>query len=154
MRNNMRQLKCFIASAFGKKDVDAIYSKVVKPVLLQKKITPIRVDQVEHNDDIDDKILKSIDECDFCIADLTYARPSAYYEAGRVHGLRKPVIFLARYDHFDHQEGDDLGNYRIHFDLQMKNIIQWSNPTQTLKKKIRLQNQCRNKADVEILAGR
>ena len=132
----MRELKCFIASAFEKKDVDLIYEKVVQPVLRKKSIIPLRVDRVEHNDDIDDKILALIKECDFCIADLSYARPSVYYEAGRVHGMGKPVIFLARSDHFKHRENDELGNFRIHFDLQMKNIIKWAEPTATLKKQL------------------
>ena len=84
----MRELRCFIASAFEKNDVDTIFTKVVQPVLSKKGIISLRVDRVEHNDDIDDKILELIKECDFCIADLTYARPSVYYEAGQVawHG--------------------------------------------------------------------
>ena len=132
----MRNLRCFIASAFGKKDVDIIFTNVVKPVLRQRSITPIRVDRVEHNDDIDDKILELIEACDFCIADLTYARPSVYYEAGRVHGMGKPVIFLARSDHFKPKEDDLFGNFRVHFDLQMKNIIKWTGPTVTLQKRL------------------
>jgi len=132
----MRELRCFIASAFEKSDVDTIFTKVVQLVLSKKGIIPLRVDRVEHNDDIDDKILELIKECDFCIADLSYARPSVYYEAGRVHGLGKPVIFLARSDHFKPKKDDELGNYRIHFDLQMKNIIKWAEPTATLKKQL------------------
>ena len=132
----MKDLKCFIASAFGKKDVDSIYTEVVKPVLKNGKIKPMRVDRVEHNDDIDDKILELIDRCDFCIADLTYARPSVYYEAGRVHGMGKPVIFLANSSHFKPKEADEFGNFRIHFDLQMKNIIKWTKPNKTLERKL------------------
>ncbi|HET6460821.1 MAG TPA: hypothetical protein VFG29_08545 [Syntrophales bacterium] len=132
----MRQLKCFIASAFDKKDVDNIFFKVIRPVLTIKRINPLRVDRLEHNDDIDDKILELIDECDFCIADLTYARPSVYYEAGRVHGLRKSVIFIARSDHFNPRVDDEYGNFKVHFDLQMKNIISWKKPTDTFQKRL------------------
>lgn len=132
----MKKLKCFIASAFDKKDVDIIFTKVIRPVLRQQSITSIRVDRVEHNDDIDDKILELIEDCDFCIADLSYARPSVYYEAGRVHGMGKPVIFLARSDHFISKQDDLFGNFRIHFDLQMKNIIKWTSPTTTLQKRL------------------
>ncbi|GAG18337.1 unnamed protein product, partial [marine sediment metagenome] len=130
------RLSCFVASAFGKKDVDAIYSKVVKRVLAELKIKSLRVDRIVHNDDVDDKILELIDVCDFCITDLTYARPSAYYEAGLVSGLGKPVIFLARSDHFRDKPGDENGNLRVHFDLQMKNIISWTSPVPTLHKKL------------------
>ncbi len=132
----MRKLKCFVASAFGHKDVDTIFTKVIKPALCQRKITPFRVDRVEHNDDIDDKIWELIDACDFCIADLTYARPSVYYEAGLFHGMGKPVIFISRSDHFKPKEDDINGNLRIHFDLQMKNIIDWANPTATFQERL------------------
>lgn len=132
----MRKLKCFIASAFGKKDVDKIFAEAIKPVLNKRKIVLSRVDRVEHNDDIDDKIIQLIDQCDFSIADLTYARPSVYYEAGRVHGLNKPVIFTARSDHFQPNKGDEFGNFRIHFDLQMKNIIQWKETTDYFCKRL------------------
>lgn len=132
----MRQLRCFIASAFGKNDTDITFTKVIQPVLLQRNIAVQRVDRIEHNDDIDDKIRELIEDCDFCIADLTYARPSVYYEAGRVHGMEKPVIFLARSDHFKRRNDDSYGNFRIHFDLQMKNIIQWTVPTAALQKRL------------------
>jgi hypothetical protein len=132
----MRSLRCFIASAFGKKDVDIIFTKVIRPVLRTRRITPDRIDRVEHNDDIDDKILELIESCDFCIADLTYARPSVYYEAGRVLGKGKPVIFLARSDHFNPKEDDQFDNFRIHFDLQMKNIIKWTEPTTSLRNRL------------------
>ncbi len=132
----MRKLKCFVASAFGRGDVDQIYAKSIKPVLKSKKITPLRVDKVEHNDDIDDKIIELIDICDFCIADLTFARPSVYYEAGFVNGLGKQVIFTARSDHLRTTAGDTLGNLRVHFDLQMKPIITWIRPTPSLNRKL------------------
>lgn len=124
----MRKLSCFVASAFGKTDVDKIYNKSIHPTLKSMNIKCHRVDRVEHNEDIDDKIIELIQKCDFCIADLTYARPSVYYESGYFSGLGKEVIFTARKDHFSPNEADVQGNQRIHFDLQMKNIIQWNNP--------------------------
>jgi len=115
-----------VACAFGKEDVDEIYGNAILPVLKSLGIKTYRVDQIEHNDDIDDKIIELILKCDICIADLTYSRPSVYYEAGYFKGLGKPVIFIARKDHFSPKEKDLYGNFKIHFDLQMKNIIQWS----------------------------
>ena len=127
-----------MACAFGKEDVDEIYENVILPVLKSMKITPCRVDQIEHNDDIDNKIIELISKCDICIADLTYARPSVYYEAGYFTGLGKSVIFIARKDHFSPKKEDVYGNFKVHFDLQMKNIIQWSSTKRvdTFKKKI------------------
>jgi nucleoside 2-deoxyribosyltransferase len=129
-----QSLKCFVASAFGHDDVDAVYDQVIMPVLSNLGIRALRVDRVEHNDDIDDKILALIGDCDFCIADLTYARPSVYFEAGRVTGLGKPVIYTARSDHFRDQPDDDAGNLRVHFDLQMKNVIAWARPSTVVQK--------------------
>lgn len=124
-----KKLSCFIASALGKDDVDEIYKNSFDSVLKELHIQPKRVDLIEHNEDIDDKIIELINECDFCIADLTYARPSVYFEAGYFVGLNKSVIFTARSDHFIPKEDDIFGNYKIHFDLQMKNIIRWSSTT-------------------------
>jgi len=46
-----------VACAFGKGDVDEIYQNAILPVLKSMKIKPCRVDLIEHNDDIDDKII-------------------------------------------------------------------------------------------------
>lgn len=130
-------MNCFIASAFDHKDVDTIYDHAIRPVLRQLKLCPSRVDRVEHNDDIDDHIFKLIDQSQVCIADLTFARPSVYYEAGYAYGTGKPVIYIARRDHFYARTEDEAGNLKIHFDLQMKNIIPWVEPNETFKKRLR-----------------
>jgi len=122
----MVQLSCFVACALGKEDVDEIYDKAIEPVVIELGIKACRVDRIEHNDDIDDKIIELIQTCDVCIADLTYARPSVYFEAGYFQGLNKPVVFTVRKDHFRPNEKDVHGIQIIHFDLQMRNIIGWS----------------------------
>ena len=134
----MKKASCFVACAFGKDDVDEIYQNAILPALKSMKIKPYRVDLIEHNDDIDDKIIELILKCDICIADLTYSRPSVYYEAGYFKGLGKSVIFIARKDHFSPKTEDVYGNFKIHFDLQMKNIIQWSSTKRvdTFKRKL------------------
>lgn len=120
-----------MACAFEKDDVDEIYKNVILPILKSMKIKPYRVDKIEHNDDIDDKIIELLLKCDICIADLTYSRPSVYYEAGYFAGLKKSVIYIARRDHFSPKTEDISGNFKIHFDLQMKNIIPWSSTSRT-----------------------
>lgn len=119
-------LRCFIACAFGHRDVDNIYDQTISVALRDAGIVPVRVDRIEHNDDIDNRILDELNKCDMCIADLTYARPSVYFEAGDAIGQNKPVIFTCRDDHFHPKLEDPFGNHRIHFDLQMKNIISWT----------------------------
>jgi nucleoside 2-deoxyribosyltransferase len=134
----LKKISCFVACAFGKSDVDEIYKNAILPILKLMKIKAYRVDQIEYNDDIDNKIIELLLKCDICIADLTYSRPSVYYEAGYFTGLRKSVIHIARRDHFSPKIEDIYGNFKIHFDLQMKNIIQWSSTsrTDTFKRKL------------------
>lgn len=129
-------MKCFIASAFGHDDVDAIYDRCIVPTLRKLSVTPLRVDRVEHNEDIDSKIFELLDSADFAIADLTYARPSVYYEAGYAAGKSKPVIYIAKRDHFKARDDDQYGNFRVHFDLQMRNIISWSGPDRAFADKL------------------
>jgi nucleoside 2-deoxyribosyltransferase len=132
-----RRLRCFVASRFGAADVDAVFDRCIRPTLKAESIVVRRVDRQHRNDDLDDQIIDLIEWCDFCIADLTYARPSVYFEAGMVTGLEKPVVYMARGDHFKARDEDSLGNERVHFDLQMKPIIAWTSPEAlTLKKKL------------------
>ena len=131
-----RKLECFVALAVGRADVDEVYDRIIVPTLKDLGVVARRVDRHEHNDDIDDKILELIDNCDFGIAELTYARPSVYYEAGRINGLSRPVIFMARKDHLTPRPDDPEGNLRVHFDLQMKNIIDWTGPSNRLSQRL------------------
>ncbi len=119
-------LRCFVAMAFGNEDTDKFYDDLIVPVLKNMDAKPIRVDRIEHNDDIDDRIISELERCDFALADLTYARPSAYFEAGFAQGRKVPVIYTCRKDHLLPKADDKFGNFRVHFDLQMKNIIPWS----------------------------
>ena len=130
----MRRINCFVACAFGKNDVDEIYANSILKVLKELSIKPLRVDKINHNENIDRKIIELINSCDFCIADLTFARPSVYYEAGYVHGLHKEIVFTVRKDHLS-PNGED--NKRVHFDLITKNIIDWERPSDLFEEKLR-----------------
>jgi hypothetical protein len=120
----MTAMKCFVAMAFKHDDTDRLYEEAICAVLGERGIGAIRVDRVEHNDNIDDRLLLEIREADFMIADLTYARPSVYYEAGFAERTI-PVIYTVRRDHFSADPADRFGNLQVHFDLSMRNIIDW-----------------------------
>lgn len=130
---NMKQIHCFIACAFGREDVDAIYENSILKVLSELKITPLRVDKITHNENIDRKIIELIQKCDFCIADLTYARPSVYYEAGFIYGSQKQVVFTVRKDHLNSTDQ----KHKVHFDLITKNFIPWESPNELFEDKLR-----------------
>lgn len=121
-------MNCFIAMAFGRDDIDWVYDRLIRPVLEERQITPVRVDRIEHNDHIDDRIIQEIRSASIAIADLTYSRPSVYYEAGFAE-RDIPVIYTVRRDHLASQPDDRFGNFRVHFDLLMKNVIDWGDPT-------------------------
>jgi hypothetical protein len=120
--------------ALGKDDTDGIYDTMIKPVLEQAHVQPIRIDRIDFIEDIDDRITTELKGCHFVVADLTYARPSVYFEAGFAQRA-VPVIYTCRKDHFYPSGNDAYGNLRVHFDLQMRNIIGWSNPTDSTFRK-------------------
>lgn len=123
-----RQLRCFVAMAVGRPDTNRVYDRYIAPTLRAANIFPVFMGRLEHNDDIDTRIIREIEACDFAIADLTYARPSVYFEAGYAQ-CRVPVVYTSRGDHFNPRSDDELGNFRVHFDLLMRNIIPWSSPS-------------------------
>jgi hypothetical protein len=55
-----------------------------------------RIDDVQTNERITDKLLESIKRAQFVVADLTDSRPNVFYEAGYAYGLGKIPIYIAR----------------------------------------------------------
>jgi hypothetical protein len=116
------RVNCFIAIRIGGDDTDAIYEKIVE-VVSGLGMHPRRIDRLEHIENINQKIVSELNESDIAITDLTYARPSVYYEAG--YAQRKiPVIYTCREDHLNSKD-DTL---KVHFDVDRYNIIFWHDP--------------------------
>jgi hypothetical protein len=74
-----------------------------------------RVDEVESNERITDRILESITKAEFVIVDLTKERPNVFFEAGFAHGSGKVPIYVAR------------AGTTIHFDIKDYPIIMFRN---------------------------
>lgn len=121
------ELKCFVAMSFSHKETKLLLSKSLLPTLRLAEIIPRCLVRIEHNDDLNNRIINELREADFVIADLSFARPSVYYEAGFAE-KSVPVIYTCRADHLRPRTDDPNGNLRVHFDLQMKNIITWRSP--------------------------
>jgi len=67
-------------------------------------IKAIRADEIEHEDIITDRIIEEIKTSEFLLGDLSYERPSVYYEIGFAHSLGRRVILYRKKDthiHFD-----------------------------------------------------
>ena len=117
-----RKPRCFIAIAFDHDDMDVLYERAILPVLKANGIIPVIINRREDNRDINHQIIDQLNACDFCVTDLTYARPSVYFEAGYAQKAVE-VIYTVRSDHLGKNQPDDL---RVHFDLQMKPLIKWT----------------------------
>jgi len=78
-----------------------------------------RVDEVQSNDRITDRLLESIRKAEFVVADLTDARPNVFYEAGYAYGLGKTPIYIAR---ADTRLEFDLKDYPIIFFKSMRQL--------------------------------
>jgi nucleoside 2-deoxyribosyltransferase len=105
-----------------------VFARFIKPTLRREKLTVIRVDQKEHNRNINEVLMEELRAADLVIADLTYARRSVYFEAGFAE-RSAPVIYTARSDHFRSRSSDKHGNLPIHFDVSMRNVVAWTDPS-------------------------
>ena len=105
-------------------DTDLLHFKVMKPLLRRSlSITALRIDEIHHNRNIDERILREIEGADLIVADLTYERPSVYFEAGYAESQGIPVIYTCRADHFRRD-----AEHQVHFDLRQRNIVAWRTP--------------------------
>lgn len=55
-----------------------------------------RVDEVQSNERITDRLLESIRKAEYVVADLTNAKPNVFYEAGYAYGIGKTPIYIAK----------------------------------------------------------
>lgn len=111
----------FVAMWFDESMADG-YENGIVPAIREAGYEPLRIDQKEHNNKIDDEIIAEIKRSRFLIADFTQgntgARGGVYYEAGFAHGLNIPVIFTCHADAFK----------SVHFDTRQYNHIVWESP--------------------------
>lgn len=108
--------------AFNITETEAVYKNLIEPTVEATGFHSVKINEVEHNGYIDELLMRALNCADIAIADLTFARPSVYYEAG--YAERKiNVIYTCRRDHLSNSK-DDL---KVHFDLEHRSIIDWEN---------------------------
>ena len=109
---------CFVAMSFDPSLNEAFEHGMVPAIQQECGFRVVRIDRVEHNDDINDRILAGIRSAQFLVADFTMQRPGVYFEAGFAAGLGRTVIWCCRTDDFDN----------LHFDTRQRSHIRWTTP--------------------------
>ncbi|WP_459718051.1 hypothetical protein [Sideroxyarcus sp. TK5] len=94
----------------------SVWTDAISPAITKAGYQPIRIDEVNHNNRIDDEIMAQIRRSRFVVADFTGNRGGVYFEAGFALGLGIPVIWTV--------QDECLAD--IHFDNRQYNFLQWS----------------------------
>jgi nucleoside 2-deoxyribosyltransferase len=159
---NPKSKKAFVAMWFDD-NLRSVYEEYISVAVKSCGFKAERVDYVEHNDSIIDKILSNINSSRFVIADFTGNRAGVYYEAGYARGLNIPVIYTCNnsWFHANHsttitvpinsssQSVEVKANFgtQIHFDLLQQNFILWENGEDLKEKLINRINATINRPD-------
>jgi len=69
---------------------------LVEPAFAEFKIRVVRADKIEKSGLISQQIFEHIVSTRFCVADLSFGNPNAFYELGVRHMTRLPTIQLIR----------------------------------------------------------
>lgn len=123
-RVQARTRQAFVAMSFVP-ELKHVWKEGFEPALLDVGYQPLRVDQEEFNDKIDDEIVKQIRSSGLLVADFTGHRCGVYFEAGFAFGLGIPFIWTCR--------DDTIGD--SHFDTRQYNHVVWTEPAD-LKEKL------------------
>ncbi|MCM0021522.1 MAG: hypothetical protein NBV67_16140 [Tagaea sp.] len=92
-----------------------IYETGLGPAIERAGYRPLRIDNKEHSNKVDDEIVAEIRRSRFLVADFTGHRGGVYFETGFAMGLGLQVFFTCRHDAFKD----------LHFDIRQYNTILW-----------------------------
>ena len=95
-------------------------NRAIQSAITDSGYLPVRMDEIEHVNRIDDEIIARIRQSKFLVADFTGQRNGVYFEAGFMLGLGRPVIWLCKQS--------DLG--QLHFDTRQYNTIAYTDVKQ------------------------
>ncbi|MFJ5508039.1 hypothetical protein [Pectobacterium jejuense] len=93
---------CFYITPIGedgsaeRKHADMLLKHLVEPVFSQCGIEVVRADKISKSGLISQQIFEYIISSRFCIADLSFGNPNAFYELGVRHMTKLPTIQLIR----------------------------------------------------------
>jgi nucleoside 2-deoxyribosyltransferase len=116
--------QAFVATWFHT-DLDDVWENGLKPALQETGYEPLRIDRIEHNEKIDDRIIAEIRNSGLLVADFTGHRGGVYFEAGFAMGLGMPIIRTCR----------DTDIKELHFDTRQYGHVVWTDVSD-LKEKL------------------
>lgn len=122
LHNSGKSKQAFVAMAFGHDDTDRLFDTDIRCACAQLDLAALRIDRAEPESTITQSMLEGIANSKVLLADLTYARPSVYFEVGFAQGLGIPIILMCRKDH----SRGHIDTLRVHFDLEQYKISFWS----------------------------
>jgi len=118
---------CFVAMSFDS-ELDAAYDFGIEPAIHEDcGFDVIRLDRVEHVENINDRIIADIRRSQFMVADFTRHPAGVYFEAGFALGLGRLVFWTCRRQNFKEQ---------VHFDTRPYNYILWDSENE-LRERLR-----------------
>jgi nucleoside 2-deoxyribosyltransferase len=122
-----RPVRVFVAMSFREEEEPALadyWQAMLRAAKqAQREFSLVRLDQIEGDYEIVDRIYQEIDAADLVIADLTLSPPNVYLEIGYARGLGKQVIQTCR---------DDT---QLEFDIRGRRTLRYRNAT-TLENKL------------------
>lgn len=104
----------FVAMSFSD-DLRRAFNDGIKAALSDAGYEAVRVDLIEYNGKIDDRVIADIRKSSLMVADFSEHRQNVYFEAGFALGLGRQVIWTCR--------ESDIG--QAHFDTRQYNHIVW-----------------------------
>lgn len=93
---------CFYITPIGedggevRRHADMLLRHLVEPAFQQFSIAVIRADKIEKSGLISQQIFEHLVSARFCVADLSFGNPNAFYELGIRHMTRLPTIQIIR----------------------------------------------------------
>lgn len=106
----------FVVMAIGDRNLDSIFTTIVKPTIESFQLKAVRVDEPHDSEPITNEILRYIDSSPIVYCDLTNERPNVYFETGYALALNRKII-LARHE-----------GAKVHFDLDQRKALMYSTP--------------------------
>ncbi len=124
----MAKYTCFVISPIGevgsktRQDADDLLDLIINPALKEFGFSVMRGDHRAEANQIDVDVIKSVQEADLCVCNLSEPNINVYYELGRRDETGKPVVLLKSSDS-DILPIDIATRRYIEFDLDSRHGI-------------------------------